>query len=48
MMMGQGSGNYGGYGMGGGSMMMLLGILAIGVLFYLILKIGRASCRERV
>jgi putative membrane protein len=38
MMMGQGFGNYGGYGMGGGSVMMLLGILAIGLLFYLILN----------
>lgn len=35
MMMGQGFGNYGGYGMGGGSVMMLLGFLAIGLLFYL-------------
>lgn len=34
-MMGPGFGNYGGFGMGGGSLMMLLGFLVIGLLFYL-------------
>ncbi len=37
-MMGHGLGYYGGFGMGGGFMMMIIGFLAIGFLFYLALK----------
>lgn len=35
MMMGPGFGYYGGFGMGGGSLMMLIVFLGIGLLFYL-------------
>lgn len=37
-MMGTGYGYYGGFGMGGGSLMMLLGFLVIGILIYMVMN----------